>query len=128
MTSLVWVIDDDTDYLRLMSDMLSEAGYRVELFSDPHVIINGPDRERPVVIILDLLFAHVAAGWTLLEILRRRLGRPAIPVILTSVDVRQLNAPPPGFHPGGKVVVIDKFKLFKRLPALLDEIADRHKV
>lgn len=127
MSSLVWVIDDDSDFLRLMSDMLSDAGHRVELFSDPHVIINGPDRERPTLIVLDLLFAHVAAGWTLLEVLRRRLGRPAIPVILTSVDPRQLQAPPPGFHPGGKVVVVDKFTLFKRLPMLIDELSDKHK-
>lgn len=123
---LVWVIDDDTDFLRLMSDMLTEAGYRVELFSDPHLIINGPERDRPALIILDLLFAHITTGWTLLEILRRRLGRPAIPVILTSVDPRQLQAPPPGFHPGGEVVVVDKFALLKQLPMLLKRLSNSH--
>lgn len=126
MSHLVWVIDDDADFLRLMSDMLTEAGYRVELFADPHLIINGPERDRPALIILDLLFAHIATGWTLLEILRRRLGRPAIPVILTSVDPRQLQAPPPGFHPGGEVVVVDKFALLKQLPMLLKRLSNSH--
>ncbi|MER3545989.1 MAG: hypothetical protein C4311_15705 [Chloroflexota bacterium] len=126
MSHLVWVIDDDADFLRLMSDMLTEAGYRVELFADPHLIINGPERDRPALIILDLLFAHIATGWTLLEILRRRLGRPAIPVILTSVDPRQLQAPPPGFHPGSEVVVVDKFALLKQLPMLLKRLSNSH--
>jgi CheY-like chemotaxis protein len=126
MSSLVWVIDDDSDFLQLMSDMLSHAGHRVEVFPDPHAIINGPDRERPALIILDLLFAHVAAGWTLLEVLRRRLGRPAIPVVLTSVDPRQLQAPPSGFHPGGKIIVVDKFTLLKRLPTLVEEVTNHH--
>jgi len=122
MSSPVWVIDSDTDFLHLMSDLLSDAGYQVELFSDPQSIIDNPDRERPAVIILDLLLAHISAGWTLLEVLRRQLGRPAIPLILTSIDPRQLQAPPPSFHPGGKVLVIDKFSLLRQLPALITEL------
>jgi len=84
---LIWLVDDDAAIRELISFIVSEAGYRVEVFaSGPEVLADAG--APPAAVLLDLMMPEVDGVEVLKELKRRH---PALPVIiLTAVnDVSQ---------------------------------------
>jgi len=84
---LIWLVDDDAAIRELISFMVSEAGYRVDVFaSGPEVLADAGS--PPAAVLLDLMMPEVDGVEVLKELKRRDQGLPVI--ILTAVnDVSQ---------------------------------------
>lgn len=89
---LIAVVNDDTAFLQLMHDLLTEEGYRARIVKerqDAHGVIRN---EHPDLVILDIRMDHPESGWTVLELIRLDPETAQIPVIVCSADHRFLQA------------------------------------
>lgn len=87
----VAVINDDTDFLRLMEEVLSDEGYDVDLmrtFENTHERVR---ESQPDVVICDIVMRLEERGWELVEMLTLDPKTRDIPVIVCSAAVRQLD-------------------------------------
>ncbi len=92
MTPLIAVANDDTDFLALMSDLLTDEGYRVSIHRVAKNAFAELKAARPDLIVLDIQMETPEAGWTLLELLTLDPTLAAIPVLVCSADVVALRA------------------------------------
>ena len=76
----VLVVEDDTTLASLMAEALTEDGYEVEVSSDGADAIAAIRRQRPDLIILDLMMP-VLSGWDFLSLYREVPG-PHAPVLV----------------------------------------------
>jgi CheY-like chemotaxis protein len=81
----VLVVDDDDDLRRCLCDLLEYDGYSVAEARNGREALDWlfNERERPIVILLDMLMP-VMAGKDLLAILRNYVRLSKIPVIVMS--------------------------------------------
>jgi CheY-like chemotaxis protein len=80
--ALVLVVDDDEYIVRILSEVLLDEGYRVVAAHDGAEAIALVRRERPDVVLLDLMMPNVS-GWSFLD-MYRRTPPPHAPVIVVS--------------------------------------------
>jgi len=92
MRPLIAVVNDDTEFIGLMHDLLAEEDYRVST----HLVAANAYREllaaQPDLIVLDIRMETPEAGWQLLEMLRLNRVTTDIPVIVCSADAPFLRA------------------------------------
>ena len=91
MTVRIAVINNDTAFLDLMRDLLTEEGYETHSFIQgvndyTEVRALGPD-----AIILDIRLEDPEGGWNLLELFRLDPTLTRTPIIVCSADVRALQ-------------------------------------
>jgi CheY-like chemotaxis protein len=89
---LIAVIDDDPHVVAWISDLLSDAGYRVITASRRDAAYDRLRQQRPAVILVDLHLDYVAEGWVLLDLLQATPALAEIPVIVWSADTQALVA------------------------------------
>jgi CheY-like chemotaxis protein len=86
------VIDDDTEFLRLMHDLLEQQADLDVLicreWDDAHAFVV---QQRPDLVILDIPMGAEERGWTILELLTLDPRTRPIPVIVCSAAVRALH-------------------------------------
>ncbi|HTY85845.1 MAG TPA: response regulator [Candidatus Acidoferrum sp.] len=90
----ILVVDDDEVILKTLSITLSSNGYYVYLASDGPEAVRVVSRERPDLILLDLIFPVDAAnvggalqdGFLIMQWLRRMGEAEDIPIIIMSGD------------------------------------------
>jgi CheY-like chemotaxis protein len=88
----VVVINDDTDFLTLMSDLLSEIeGYEVLVCREGNRAYQFVKEHQPDLIILDIRIEGQEAGWTILECLTLDPQTRPIPLIVCSAAIRELQ-------------------------------------
>jgi CheY-like chemotaxis protein len=78
----VLVVDDDEHIVAILSEVLSDEGYRVVSARDGAEAIAVVRRDKPDVILLDLMMPNVS-GWSFLD-MYRRTPPPHAPVIVVS--------------------------------------------
>ncbi|HET9014336.1 MAG TPA: response regulator [Thermomicrobiaceae bacterium] len=91
-SALIAVVNDDSDFLEMMSTLLIDEGYRtVTAYSskDAHDVIR---RERPDLVILDIRMEQPASGWNLLDLVRLDPATTDLPVLVCSADALFLRA------------------------------------
>ena len=76
------VVDDDEHIVSILSEVLLDEGYRVVSARDGAEAIAVVRRDRPDVILLDLMMPNVS-GWSFLD-MYRRTPPPHAPVIVVS--------------------------------------------
>jgi two-component system response regulator MprA len=81
---LVLVIDDDPDILQTLALCLSTEGYRVLMASNGQEALDTLARERPAVVLLDLMMP-VMDGWQFVSELESR-GWRRMPLLILSAD------------------------------------------
>ena len=86
------VINDDTAFLQLMLDLLSDVGYEVVLHKEGAAAHTQVREESPDLIILDVRLEQPDAGWMVLEMIRLDPATTNIPVIVCSADTMQLES------------------------------------
>ena len=129
----ILVVDDDPIVLKTLSMMLASNGYQVFTATDGPGAVSIVTRERPDLILLDLLFPPDAAniggalqdGFFIIEWLRRMGKAGDIPIIIISGDKSvkdkktALAAGAVGFFPKP----IDRIALLATIRATLGEDA-----
>jgi two-component system NtrC family sensor kinase len=85
------VINDDTAFLQLMLDLLTDVGYDVSLHKEGAAAHEQVRQEAPDLIILDIRLEKPDSGWMVLEMVRLDPTTKKIPVIVCSADTIQLQ-------------------------------------
>ena len=87
------VINDDTDFLSLMSELLTEVGdYDVEICREGNHAYQFVKEKQPDLAILDIRMEGQEQGWAILECLTLDPKTHKIPLIVCSAAIRELQA------------------------------------
>ena len=79
----VFIIDDDPDIVSLMMTLLSMAGYRVEVVTDPSKALQKDLPFKPDILLVDLQMPKLS-GFELIEMLRDTCREQGIKIITVS--------------------------------------------
>ena len=90
MASRVLVVDDDRDVLALLDEVLGDAGYAVSTATDGEEGLRAAVRDRPDVILLDLMMPNVS-GWRFLELYRHAPAPHAAVVVVSALRPEALD-------------------------------------
>src|SRR5262245_21371390 len=85
----ILVVDDEQDFIELMSFNLREHGYEVIEANDGLSAVLRARRDQPELIVLDVMLGSMD-GFTVCEILRRQLSTKNIPVIMVTAATGQI--------------------------------------
>jgi CheY-like chemotaxis protein len=90
---LVYLVDDDRDFLEMEAAILSAGGYRTKSFSDARealAALASADREqRPSLLVTDLMMKSLDAGFTLARAVRSDPRLSDIPIVIVSAVASQ---------------------------------------
>ena len=89
---LIAVVNDDTDFLDLMYELLTREGYRCLIGKESDRAYPVIKEQRPDLVLLDIHMGNPEAGWQVLEPLRLDLTTTAILVIVCAADILVLRA------------------------------------
>jgi CheY-like chemotaxis protein len=89
---LIAVVNDDTDFLALMYELLTGEGYRCVIYNESDQVYAHIKAEHPDLVTLDIRMGNPEAGWTILELLRLDPTTAPMPVIVCSADTIFLRA------------------------------------
>ncbi len=88
---VIAVVNDDTAFLDLMCELLTEEGYKTLAWRESDTAYEMVKRERPSLVILDVRMNNAEAGWQVLELIRLDPATADIPVIVCSADTAYLQ-------------------------------------
>jgi CheY-like chemotaxis protein len=83
MSSIVLVVDDDEDNIRILSTILLARGFEVRLARDGHGALESIRQQRPDLIVLDVMMPGID-GIQVLAALRADAQTRGVPVILVT--------------------------------------------
>jgi CheY-like chemotaxis protein len=78
------VVNDDTQFLRMMHMILEEVGYDATIFYERNHVLDELKALQPDLIILDIRMESPDGGWVLLDLLTLDRATSQIPVIVCS--------------------------------------------
>ena len=84
-------INDDTVFLNLLHDLLTEEGYDTHLCKEGTASYERVKKLDPDAMILDIRMEHPDEGWQMLEILKLDPVLTTKPVIVCSADIPALQ-------------------------------------
>jgi DNA-binding response OmpR family regulator len=90
MQQLILVVDDEPKVTRLARDYLEKNGFRVTIAADGQSALAIARREKPDLVILDLLLPHMD-GREVCRILRRESDIPIIMLTALSEEIDQVT-------------------------------------
>jgi len=76
----VLIVDDDVDFVRLYSLFLKNKGLDVSASYSAAEALDAIEKERPDVVVLDVMMEHFDSGFTVSKAIKER--RADLPVIL----------------------------------------------
>jgi len=86
------VVNNDTDFLTLMNDVLSERGWETVVCRESGGAHKLVKEQQPDAVILDIRMEHPEAGWNVLELLQLDPETKDIPVLICSAGAVELEA------------------------------------
>ena len=90
---MIFLVDDDKDFLEMEKAILTHGGYRARCFTGSREALEalasavGP--ERPVLVVTDLMMKSLDAGFTFARTLRDDARFVEIPLIIVSAVASQ---------------------------------------
>jgi CheY-like chemotaxis protein len=114
----VMVVNDHPEFLSLLSEFLDEEGYQVSALPKHQGAFEQIKTSSPDIVICDLMFDNIPAGWALLDMLYLDPATRAIPVILCSAATRQIQETMPSLAGKGILWLEKPFELEKLLELL----------
>jgi two-component system alkaline phosphatase synthesis response regulator PhoP len=90
MPPLILVVDDEPKIIRLARDYLEKNGFRVTTAADGQSALTMARREKPDLVILDLMLPHMD-GREVCRILRRESDVPIIMLTALSEEIDQVT-------------------------------------
>jgi DNA-binding response OmpR family regulator len=91
MAPLIMVVNDTQEILELFHEILSEAGYRVKLYSYNPTSLADVNQVQPDLIILDYVIGREEIGWQLLQKLRMSRATSSIPTIICTTATKTVQ-------------------------------------
>lgn len=91
-TPLILLVDDDADFLEINRHILEPAGYRVVCQTDPKQAWEHIVREKPDLIISDLMMSSLDSGFSLARRVRQDPRFEHIPIIIATAVSSQMGA------------------------------------
>jgi CheY-like chemotaxis protein len=117
----ILVINDDTSFLTLMSELLSEVEeYDVQVHREGSKAYQFVKDQQPDLVILDIRIEGQDVGWAILECLTLDPKTRRIPLIVCSAAIRELDAHRDLLDQYGIEILAKPFDL----DTLLDKVAD----
>ncbi len=107
----VTVVNDHPEFLALLADFLGEEGYDVTTIPKHQGAFQQIKESAPDIVICDLIFDNMPAGWAVLDMLYLDPETRPIPVILCSAASRQVQEAVPSFAGKGIVWLEKPFEL-----------------
>ena len=107
----VTVVNDHPEFLALMTEFLTEEGYEITAIPKHQGAFEQIKASRPDIVICDLIFDNMPAGWALLDMLYLDPETRAIPVILCSAATRQVQEASASFAGKGIIWLEKPFEL-----------------
>lgn len=86
------VINNDTDFLTLMNELLTARGWETVICREGHNAFSIIKQEEPVMVILDIRMETPEMGWNVLELMKLDPATRHIPVVVCSAAVIDLKA------------------------------------
>ena len=90
-TGRIAVVNDDTAFLQLMHDLLTEEGYDPVICKEGDRAYEHIKQQQPRLVILDIRMEHPDTGWMVLECVRLDPETADIPVIICSADTQRIR-------------------------------------
>jgi DNA-binding response OmpR family regulator len=90
MSQLILVVDDEPKVARLARDYLEKNGFRVSIAADGQTALAAARREKPDLVILDLMLPKID-GREVCRILRRESDVPIIMLTALSEEIDQVT-------------------------------------
>jgi CheY-like chemotaxis protein len=87
----ILLLDDDRDFLEMNRTLLSALGYRVVCYADARKELEAMDKERPDLVVTDLMMKSLDAGFSFARQLKGDPRTAAIPVIIITAVGSQLG-------------------------------------
>lgn len=91
MAGLIAIVNDNTDFLDLMLELLEGEGYRAKTYKVAQDAYQQIKVDEPTLIIVDIRMETPEAGWQLIELLRLNPETRATPIIVCSADAHALR-------------------------------------
>lgn len=82
--ALILIVDDDFDFLEINRHILERAGYRVQTAGDPDQALALMERERPDLVISDLMMTAIDSGFSFSRAIKENERWAGIPVIIST--------------------------------------------
>lgn len=80
----VLIVEDEKSIARIIQHNLAREGYATTIAGDGEVALAEAHRERPDLILLDLLLPK-ADGWTVAQRLKEDPATASIPIVMVSI-------------------------------------------
>ena len=90
MKSNILIVDDEPDALEVLSFKLKESGYGVLVAKDGTEALAAARRDRPALIVLDLMLPEVD-GLEVCKILRRDVATSGIPILMLTARAAEMD-------------------------------------
>jgi CheY-like chemotaxis protein len=107
----VTVVNDHAEFLALLTEFLTEEGYEVTTIPKHQGAFDQVKASKPDVVICDLIFDNMPAGWAVLDMLHLDPETHAIPVILCSAATREIQQAAPSLAGKGIIWLEKPFEL-----------------
>jgi CheY-like chemotaxis protein len=118
----ILALSDDPSILALFQDLQQVEGYYISIRVSVDHDLTAITTLQPNVIILDCVGTLEDASWTLLLVLRSDSATMAIPLILCTASVRDVELLPPHLTVMGISVVIKPFTLEQLCEAIQERV------
>ena len=89
---LIAIIDDDTAYIDMMRELLTDEGYQVTWCLSGCEAQMMLHENKPDLAILDIRLEHSVSGWDILELIRRVPATKDLPLMACSGDSQFLHS------------------------------------
>jgi CheY-like chemotaxis protein len=117
----ITIVNDHPEFLALMAEFLTEEGYEVTAIPKHQGAFEQIKASQPDIVICDLIFDNMPAGWALLDMLYLDPATRQIPLVLCSAATRQVQEASASFAGKGIIWLEKPFEL-ETLLDLLDGI------
>jgi DNA-binding response OmpR family regulator len=95
------VVNNDTDFLTLMRELLSERGWEAKSYREADTAYHDLKADPPDLIILDIRLERPESGWMVAELLKLDPETRHIPIIVCSAALEELRTRADWLHQHG---------------------------
>jgi len=114
----ITVVNDHAEFLALLSEFLEEEGYDVTTLPKHQGAFEQIKNSKPDIVICDLMFDNIPAGWALLDMLYLDPATRETPTILCTAATHAMTEIVPSLTAKGIVWLEKPFELEKLLEIL----------
>jgi CheY-like chemotaxis protein len=91
MGQKIAAINDDTVFLDLLYELLTEEGYEVHVLKEANSAFERVRELKPDAIILDIRMDHPVTGWQVLELIKLEPALTNTPIVICSAGLIALQ-------------------------------------